>query len=78
MIGTSESRTISEGHRANPTIVHGVLRVPGRQPAELLDITGRRGVDLRPEVNNVRHFSPGTCFVRREGTSSTTKVVMMR
>ncbi len=78
MIGTSERRTISEGHGANPTIVHGVLRVTGWQPAELLDITGRRVVDLRPEVNDVRHFSPDICFVRREGTSTTTKVVVQK
>jgi YVTN family beta-propeller protein len=73
---------------ASPTIVRGVLvlgAVDSRQNtgrwAELLDIAGRKVLDLVPGVNDVRHLSPGIYFVRqssgveREG-SSVHKVVV--
>ncbi len=49
----------------------------------LLDITGRRVVDLVPGENDVRHLSPGVYFVRpassvRRDVSSVRKVVIQR
>jgi hypothetical protein len=51
------------------TIVHGVLFLPakvdGRKPNSiLLDISGRRVLDLHPGANDVRALAPGVYFVR--------------
>jgi hypothetical protein len=59
-----------KGQRGGATIVRGVLflnsdRGPktGDRPA-LLDISGRRLMELHPGANDVRHLSPGVYFVR--------------
>ncbi|MBM3315569.1 hypothetical protein FJY71_07000, partial [candidate division WOR-3 bacterium] len=51
------------------TVVRGVLFLPaggeGRGAnGELLDIGGRRTLDLKPGANDVRHLSPGVYFVQ--------------
>ncbi|UCG42232.1 MAG: hypothetical protein JSU73_10175 [candidate division WOR-3 bacterium] len=58
-----------EAERRLPTIVRGVLRIQptadGSQPtAALVDVSGRRVLDLRPGENDVRHLSPGVYFLR--------------
>jgi len=64
-----------------PTIVRGVLflgsdRRPktGDRPA-LLDISGRKVMDLKPGVNDVGALAPGVYFVRSE-PSAVTKVII--
>ena len=53
-----------------PTVVRGVLFMPGdRRPgtgdrAALLDIAGRKALDLNPGTNDVRTLAPGVYFVR--------------
>ena len=62
----------AEGRTANrlPTVVRGVLFVPvasDRQPqaaSRLLDVSGRKVLDLKPGANNVRALAPGVYFVR--------------
>jgi hypothetical protein len=82
-----------------PTIIHGVLFLPrdmtgaGHDPNAghlgscpkpiLLDISGRKVMDLRPGENDVRHLAPGVYFVRDEGRGTkdagrTRKVVITR
>ncbi|GEM_PF-1154289 len=56
---------------AGPTIVRGVLSLPkgaSSSPSAscLMDISGRRAVDLRPGANDVSRLSPGVYFVRLE------------
>jgi hypothetical protein len=76
---------------ANPTqtIVRGTLNlgVDGRQHsaymADLLDISGRKVMDLKPGQNDVRAMAPGVYFVRgasgvKHEASSVTKVVVTR
>jgi hypothetical protein len=71
------------------TVVRGVLyaRVGSRRNAEygteLLDISGRKVLDLKPGANDVRVLSPGVYFVRQASgvkheVSSVTKVVITR
>jgi hypothetical protein len=70
------------------SLVRGVLRIgDSRQNtgyrAELLDITGRKVMDLAPGANNLRRLPPGVYFVRRASgvereTSGVTKVVVQR
>ena len=57
------------------TIVRGVLFLDGDCPRTgtvpktvLLDISGRKVLDLRQGVNDVRHMAPGVYFVRIPGT----------
>ena len=73
-----------------PTIVRGVLFLPvaSRDEAEatsvLLDISGRKVLDLRAGANDVRQLAPGVYFVRPEPSavsrqpSAVTKVVLAR
>jgi hypothetical protein len=61
----TEMRATSIG----PTIVRGILFLSpatSHQPqaASLLDISGRRVLDLHPGVNDVRALAPGVYFVR--------------
>jgi len=69
---------------AVPIISLGVLRIPGRQAAILLDITGRKVMDLQPGENDIRHLAPGVYFVRRPETedgrpgAAVQKVVIQR
>jgi hypothetical protein len=62
-------RDIGAGH--NP-ILPGVLRsaqfLSGLclKPAQLLDATGRKVMDLQPGENDVRHLAPGVYFIRSE------------
>jgi len=47
-----------------PTLVRSVLRLPGREPAVLLDATGRRLLVLAPGDNDIRALPAGLYFVR--------------
>jgi hypothetical protein len=67
-----------------PFVARGVLRHPGRQTGDLLDIAGRRVMSLKPGENDIRHVVPGVYFVRRPETedgrlrSAVRKVVVQR
>jgi hypothetical protein len=45
-------------------------------PMTLLDVAGRKAMDLRAGANDVRHISPGIYFVRQ--ASSVRKVILTR
>jgi hypothetical protein len=66
----AEVRTTSPG----PTIVRGVLRLADGTrhtacSAGLLDISGRKVLDLQPGANDVSRLSPGVYFVAEPGTT---------
>ena len=68
-----------------PTIVRGVLMMEDRQRktedrAELVDISGRKVMDLRPGANDVRALAPGVYFVRetQAQAQAVRKVVVTR
>jgi YVTN family beta-propeller protein len=70
-----------------PTVVRGVLHMPVAtslkpQAASLLDISGRKVMDLKPGANDVRALAPGVYFVRalsRELSAvSCSKIVITR
>ncbi len=84
-----EERMKDEGGRMRPgpTIVRGVLFVEARGEkrearSELLDISGRKVLDLRPGANDVSCISTGVYFVRavsRElSAAGCSKVVIQR
>jgi len=65
-----------------PTIVRGVLVLEARGErrearSELLDITGRNVMRLKPGANDVSRLSPGVYFVRSE-SSAVAKVMVQR
>jgi len=77
--------------KAGPTVVGGVLvlgEVDSRQNAvdrtELLDVSGRKVMELQPGANDVRDLAPGVYFVRSwpsavsRKPSAVTKVVIAR
>ena len=82
--------TVTAGRRPMPTVLRGVLYMPVAtslkpQAASLLDISGRKVLDLKPGANDVRSLAPGVYFVRSQGLriegfedSSVTKVVITR
>ncbi len=71
-----------------PTVVRSVFFLPERpssSPSSLLDIGGRKVLDLRPGANDVRALAPGVYFVRKQGSrtrgfedSSIDKIVVAR
>jgi len=72
---------------AEPTIVRGVLSLPrflhSSIPPALIDISGRKVVDLHSGPNDVRSLAPGIYFVRQPSAASgnpsaITKVVLTR
>lgn len=81
---------VSEGYKPQfayaklePTIVRGVLRLPGAtnlkpQTASLLDVSGRRVMDLRPGANDVSRLAPGVYFVREEPQVASRKPHVVR
>jgi DNA-binding beta-propeller fold protein YncE len=67
--GNSMMRAVAEGQstvrnrQPTATLARGELRLPGRQDADLLDIAGRKVMDLEPGDNDIRHLAPGVYFV---------------
>ncbi len=68
----------AEVRMRNATIVRGMLPMTGRKPAMLLDITGRRVLDLLPGENDVSGLSPGVYFVRRHDEASPVRKVVIQ
>ncbi len=71
----AELRTLNSG----PTIVRGVLMIGDRGPktgdrAELLDVSGRKVLDLHPGPNDVSRLAPGVYFVRSPTTDRVTQM----
>jgi len=71
-VGIKESfRSRMASARPAPTVVRGVLfleEATSRKPraASLMDVSGRKVLDLRPGANDVRALAPGVYFVRQQ------------
>jgi hypothetical protein len=66
-----------------PTVVRGVLVLPHAascklQATSLLDIGGRRALDLQHGPNDVSRLAPGVYFVRRPADAAVIRVVVIR
>jgi len=80
LTGIEENQPQVARHKLEPTIVRGVLFLPeavsGKRSAagaQLLDISGRKVLDLRPGANDVRALAPGVYFVREEPQAASHK-----
>ena len=66
------------------TVVHGVLLMPSASGVEreasgvLLDISGRRAMDLVPGANDLSGIAPGVYFVRSSESSLPVRVVIVK
>ncbi len=82
--GTEETPNTELRMTNAASIVRNVLFLPGasgRKPLAaswLLDITGRKVLDLRPGSNDVQHLVPGVYFVREAQAQAVRKVVVTR
>jgi hypothetical protein len=63
-----------------PAVVRGRMLLSGADHAELLDISGRRVLDLGQGLNDLSRITPGVYFVRSEddGGPAVSKVVVQR
>jgi DNA-binding beta-propeller fold protein YncE len=90
-VGIAERRGfgVTAGRRPMPTVLRGVLYMPvatglRSQAAGLLDVSGRKVLDLVPGANDVRGLAPGVYFVREEpqassyGSQAVRKVIITR
>jgi hypothetical protein len=74
LVGVSEAANVEVRTTNAATVVRGVLWLGAygtrhaAYGAELLDIAGRRVLDLKPGANDVSRLSPGVYFVRRPET----------
>ena len=80
--GVAEPRTLALAG-STPTLVRDMLRLPGSERAELVDVTGRLAARLEPGGNDIRNVAPGVYFVRPRGgdcspASSVSRVVVTR
>jgi len=70
------------GCKLEATIVRGVLFLPVASSvrrdasSELVDISGRRALDLSPGPNDVSGLTPGVYFVREPSSAAVRKVVL--
>ena len=75
--------TVGSSH-PNSTVVHGVLflsEASGLKPQPagwLLDISGRKVLELKPGANDVRALAPGVYFVREEPQAASHKLQVVR
>jgi len=82
--GVEETMNDERGTINAATVVRGVLllQVDSRQHSAyrtgLLDVSGRRVMQLVPGPNDVSRLSPGVYFVRQEGNHLSLKVVVGR
>ncbi|MBM3332873.1 hypothetical protein FJY68_13670 [candidate division WOR-3 bacterium] len=81
-VGVQERVLVRSIKSLRPTLVRGMLHLP--EAAGLLDITGRKLMDLVPGANDVRALAPGVYFLKEggerseEGGAGIRKVVITR
>ncbi len=87
-VGTREDPVVRSSRMAGQsvsTIVHGVLLMPEAVGGErlaagahLLDISGRKVLDLHAGSNDVRQLAPGVYFVRSEPSAASRQPMAVR
>ncbi len=60
------------------TVVNGILHLNGNERSELLDMNGRKVIDLKPGDNDISHLSPSVYFMHHRKNSKIAKVVVTR
>jgi len=65
--GTPDTRRVESATILSGTMRYQATAGSSRQSAELVDLSGRKVVDLKPGENDISRLSPGVYFVREEG-----------
>ena len=60
------------------SVVRGMLFLPSSFNSSLLDITGRKMLDLHPGANDIRHIAPGVYFIRFDTETITKKLIITK
>jgi DNA-binding beta-propeller fold protein YncE len=81
-VGETPSVEVRET-KVGPTVVRSVLHLPASDfergtPIVLMDVSGRKVLDLRPGPNDVRTVAPGVYFVREEPQASSSRPQAVR
>ncbi len=76
-VGVAEPGTRGVSPASLPTVVRGVLRLPGTGPATLHDASGRRVAALAPGANDIDRLPAGVYFVSG-GEGAARRVVVQR
>jgi YVTN family beta-propeller protein len=81
LTGIEESpKPQASSHKLVPTIIRGILFLPSSSPSlhpsSLLDVSGRKVLDLTPGANDVRGLRAGVYFIREAQAQAVTKVVV--
>ena len=69
-VGVEEGRPTAHRRQPSATVARGVLLLQDRTAAELLDISGRKIMELNPGPNDIRHVAPGVYFVHQPTADS--------
>jgi hypothetical protein len=84
-VGIEENQPQASSNKLQATVVRGVLFLNGDCPrtgtvpkAALLDVSGRKVLDLHAGANDVSRLSPGVYFVREAQAQAVRKVVVQR
>jgi DNA-binding beta-propeller fold protein YncE len=84
-VGIEENQPQASSNKLQATVVRGVLFLNGDCPrtgtvpkAALLDVSGRKVLDLHPGANDVGRLSPGVYFVREAHARVLRRVVVTR
>ena len=73
-----EERIVTSPAQPHGLFARDVLDLGGQATAELLDISGRKLVELEPGINDIRHVAPGVYLARQKQTGHTTRVIVTR
>ncbi|MEO0020473.1 MAG: hypothetical protein ABIK47_07575 [candidate division WOR-3 bacterium] len=79
--GVEEKKVEMSGNLSLPTVIRNVLKwepVSGHRSSVLLDVSGRKVLDLLPGANDIRHLAPGVYFVHILSDNKTRPVVIVK
>jgi hypothetical protein len=84
LLGVEEGEAPTVGRRPEATVVRGVLMFEPANGAgrmangELLDVSGRKVLDLLPGANDVRALAPGVYFVSERLAAGTSRIELRK
>lgn len=72
-----DTKSLSTGQKLSfVTINKDILKIYSKESAFLLDITGRKRVNLRPGLNNIQSIPAGVYFIKSKNDKGTKKIII--
>jgi YVTN family beta-propeller protein len=78
MTGVASDRRPFFGPWSQATVVHRMQPLSVSRAGVLLDVTGRKVMELAPGKNDVSGLAPSAYFIRRKQDGTTSRVVLLR